>query len=77
MQIFAKGLDALMSAIEDSASFSFDRELDEIGSSDVSCACRDAIRSLGLNADEIPANEFAIVRNYMRNCIGEIRARWN
>lgn len=77
MKIFEKGLDALMAAIEDAASEAFDRELEEIGSSDVSIACMGALGSLGIRLEDLPGAERSIVRNYMQNCISKIRAKWN
>jgi|688.fasta_scaffold203479_2 hypothetical protein len=77
MQIFTQGLERLMAAIEAAATDAFDRELDEIGSSDVSIACKDALGSLGIRMESISAEERNIVRKYMNVCICDIRARWN
>lgn len=77
MQIFSHGLDRLMRAIEEAADEYFNRELEEIGSSDVSIACMGALGSLGIRLESLTADERNIVRNYMQTCISKVRARWN
>lgn len=44
----------------------------DIGSSDVACCARDAIRALGFDADEIPRADFQRVREAVRNALRDI-----
>lgn len=70
MKIFEKGIDHLLAIISECASVFVGAE--EIGSSDVSCACWDVVAGLGLKRHEVTPEEFALIRNGVRNAIAKL-----
>jgi hypothetical protein len=72
MRIFNRGLDDLMANIEENTYWMF-KDAEEIGSSDISACVRNVLNDYypGELA-QATAQEFALVSNYVHNCISAL-----
>ena len=77
--LFSKhGIDHIMSVIEENVEWFFgDPDLQEIGSSDVSCCCAAVLKDLGYAADEVEQIEYRLIRNGVSNVIHDVREKYN
>jgi hypothetical protein len=72
MRIFDRGLDDLMANIEEQTYWMFN-DAEEIGSSDISACVRNVLDAYYPGElVQATAQEFELVRNYVRNCINEL-----
>jgi hypothetical protein len=62
--------DAIRAEAEAAVAFTF-AGAEEIGTSDVSCCARDVCDRLGLKADELPAEDFQVIRRAVQTAIRE------
>jgi len=75
MSIFSShGVDYIMSVVESNVEWMFgDPELDEIGSSDVSCCVHNVCRELGIQPEDVDQTEWSLLRNAVNNTIHDVR----
>lgn len=72
MRIFDRGLDDLMANIEEQTYWMFN-DAEEIGSSDISACVRNVLNDYYPGElVQATAQEVALVRNYVRNCINKL-----
>jgi hypothetical protein len=62
--------DRLREVASTRAFYTFDGA-EEIGSSDISCCARDACRELGLDPDQMPREDFLVVRREVQDALRE------
>jgi hypothetical protein len=72
MRIFDRGLDDLMANIEEQTYWMFN-DAEEIGSSDISACVRNVLNDYYPGElVQATAQEVALVRNYVHNCINKL-----
>lgn len=71
MKIFINGLDGLINLVNDEVSWMFG-DVEEIGSSDINACANNVLSAYYEHASEASDSEFQLVRNAVRNSIGEM-----
>jgi hypothetical protein len=79
MSIFSQhGVEYIMGVVEDNVEWMFgDPELDEIGSSDVSCCVHNVCKDLGVQPDDVDQIEWSLLRNAVNNTIFDVREKFD
>lgn len=70
-------VDEIITAAENNVEWFFgDEDLQEIGSSDVSCCVAAVLRDLGQQPENVDQTEYRLIRNLVCNTISDVRARF-